>query len=196
MRAHGNITSFISLKNKERKMPLSSHNKNIPASSDLIRAAKEGDVEMMRYLLKRGAPIDGRDEAGSTALIWAVWTNQVESVRFLIGQKADLNVENNRDYGQTALRAAAEMGRTEIARLLIDAGADINARRWSGESALLLAARGNHTEIVRMLVAKNANRSFQDGSGATALAYARRNRNAEMEKILGGSPGHQNHHRI
>jgi ankyrin repeat protein len=53
--------------------------------------------------------------------------------------------------GYTALMAASEYGHREIVKLLIEAGADVNAADWYGRTALGWALRGGHTDIVNLL---------------------------------------------
>ena len=59
--------------------------------------------------------------------------------------------------GETILMTAARTGQPEVVKLLLDAGADLNAREhWFGETALMWAAAENHAEAVRVLVEAGA----------------------------------------
>ena len=49
------------------------------------------------------------------------------------------------------MMAAAYMGHTEIVKVLIYAGADVNAKKKSGKTALMCAESKSHTEIVEIL---------------------------------------------
>ncbi|HEY6547581.1 MAG TPA: ankyrin repeat domain-containing protein, partial [Vicinamibacteria bacterium] len=60
-------------------------------------------------------------------------------------------------HGQTALYFAAEKGRLEVVRLLVEKGAKVDYRdRFFGSSPLDMALRGGHFEIARYLLTKGA----------------------------------------
>jgi ankyrin repeat protein len=59
--------------------------------------------------------------------------------------------------GFTPLIFAARENNEEIAQLLIDHGADVNARNMYGDSPLSLAEKEGHTTIVEILKANGAN---------------------------------------
>ena len=82
-------------------------------------------------------------------LFKAVGLNEIEEVKKLIEEGADLNaVDKNR---ATALYWASLWGRSEIVKMLIEAGADVNAVDVDGETALHFASRWGYSEIVKML---------------------------------------------
>ena len=57
---------------------------------------------------------------------------------------------------ETALARAAKEGHIEIARLLLDRGADVNDSHSAGETALSEAAKAGQTELVRLLISRGA----------------------------------------
>jgi ankyrin repeat protein len=71
--------------------------------------------------------------------------------------------------GSTPLIAAAVFGRVEVARALIEAGADVNAKNNEGSTPLHSAAFLCHPEIVEALLANGADKSVRNNVGATAL---------------------------
>jgi len=58
--------------------------------------------------------------------------------------------------GKAPLHLASELGRVEIARLLLDHGADVNNRRGAAQMPLHFAAMHGHVEIVRLLIDRGA----------------------------------------
>ncbi|KAL4779383.1 hypothetical protein BJX76DRAFT_340953 [Aspergillus varians] len=74
----------------------------------LIAAAKNGNLEMVQFLVENGANIDATDDNGSTALMLAVSQGAEAVVRFLIGQKADTQKQDG--FGDTALDLARKLG--------------------------------------------------------------------------------------
>ena len=94
----------------------------------LQHAAAAGDVERARFLLERGAVIEGSDNGGTTALMWACMKGRLEVGRFLVEQGgANVNAAQA-DGGYTALMWACEEGHLETVRYLVErGGAAVNA---------------------------------------------------------------------
>jgi ankyrin repeat protein len=72
-----------------------------------------------------------------------------------------------------ALLCAANFGRTEIAKCLIEAGADVNERGARGNTPLINAAAQGDAEMVELLLSAGADPDLQDCDGETALDAAR-----------------------
>ena len=87
-------------------------------------------------------------------------------------------------YGWTVLRSAAYNGHTETAKMLIEAGADVNAKNSSEQTALHLAALRGHTEIAKMLIEAGADLNAKDNNGWTVLRSAAYNARTETVKML------------
>lgn len=75
--------------------------------------------------------------------------------------------------GSQALFRAIANHRTEIARRLIDAGTNVNARSRQGYTALMIAASHGHDEIVTLLLDNGADLTAVDGEGRNSLQIAR-----------------------
>ena len=73
-------------------------------------------LAMARSLLERGAKVDHRNERGSTPLMQAVYSGNIEVARMLLNAGADPTIKNQ--YGYTALDYALEGNHREIARML------------------------------------------------------------------------------
>src|SRR5204863_3671868 len=73
----------------------------------------------------------------------------------LLKAGADPNTKN--PEGETALMAVARSGKTEAAKRLLDAGADVNAKEaWGQQSALMWAAAQSQAEMVKLLASRGA----------------------------------------
>ncbi|WP_021166582.1 Ankyrin repeat protein [Sporomusa ovata DSM 2662] len=74
--------------------------------------------------------------------------------------------------GFTPLHAASAYGRTPIVRLLLDQGADINARDKDGQTALMKAVWNSHANVVTVLLQRGANITVNDGKGNNSVSMA------------------------
>jgi ankyrin repeat protein len=128
-------------------------------------AAFGGQPGVVEALVARGAEIDApaKNKFGNTALQVGCLTRQPEVTRVLIAHHADVNFKQNE--GVTALHEAALSGDIDTVRMLLDAGADPNARTGqiddgsTGKSALDFARKGGHADVVALLLARGAHDS-------------------------------------
>ena len=104
-------------------------------------------------------------------LIEATLAGNVDDVRSQLANGTDPNLIYNTN---TALTYAARDGFTEIARLLIDHGADVNWIDGEGVTPLILASFKDHIELVQLLLAHGADITIRDQWDQTALDYALR----------------------
>ena len=122
-----------------------------------IEASKDGDIERLNWTLEQGADVDTRDQYGLRALMWATKYGHIDIVKILVPKVADIDarlsskdwmfVRNEKNFeiaesykGLTALKVALKEKNYEIAKVLLDNGADINARDSGGRTALVRAS--------------------------------------------------------
>ena len=91
--------------------------------------------------------------------------------------------------GFTALMMAADGGQFEIARVLIQVGANVNARRsnagdLNGWTVLMSAARGGRLEIARLLIEMGARVNDATATGCSALMVAAENGALKVVELL------------
>jgi NAD(P)-dependent dehydrogenase (short-subunit alcohol dehydrogenase family) len=98
----------------------------------------------------------------------AALTGNLQAVRQGIEAGADLNAKDP-SGGSSPLIIAATFGRTEVAKALIAAGADVNQQNNDGSTALLTAALFCHSEIVEALLAAGADKRIRSNTGSNAL---------------------------
>ena len=114
----------------------------------LILAMYHKHLEMSKFLIEQGVSIRARDNTGWSALMHAITLDDVEHVRLLVDNKAQIN-EVYPD-GLTALMRAV-MINPEITEVLLKAGADKDARDDNQLSALdyaLLSKRGDCADVL------------------------------------------------
>lgn len=126
----------------------------------LILAAERGHIDVVRFLVGRGADVN-RPSFDGTSLTVAVKNNHVEVARILIDHGADVNEE--RWVKISPLMTAAGYGFTDMVHLLVDHGADVNAGSWSTNTPLCWALLSGHADIVSYLIEHGAdvNKTFK-----------------------------------
>jgi ankyrin repeat protein len=177
------------------------------ADTALMMAARTGKVDAIRVLLEAGAQINAQETwGGTTPLMWAVSENHIDAVRALIaaganvnarshyvaaangrgfegrtpvGQKTDVKVEEFASGWLTPVMLAAREGNTGIAAVLIDSGAEVNARAGDGKTALALAIFNGNYEVASLLVDRKADVNIADAQRFTPLFWAVDRRNME-----------------
>ena len=122
----------------------------------LMKAARNGSINLVKILLKAGARVNDRDISDDTALIYALQEGKNDIVKLLIKNRADLNIDEKNFRGKKPLILAAEKGNINAVRMLLDAGANINARDMYGYSALGRAIESNKIDIIQFLIKRGA----------------------------------------
>lgn len=140
----------------------------------LIGAANYNKIEVVKYLLEKGANTEAKDEDkdGKTALIIAADWGHLEMVKMLVENKADINARDN--MGKTAIMYAAKKWDKGMAKYLLEKGADIEAVDNDGNSVLMVAANHGYgtDEFVKYLVDKGAFVNRVNNDGVTTLMFA------------------------
>lgn len=116
---------------------------------------------------KETTKTDGSVKAPDVDLHTAVISDNTEAVKQHIAAGSDLNVRDPFG-GSSPLISAAVFGKTEMAKILIDAGVDLNFQNTDGSTALHTAAFFCRPEIVQLLLDKQVDRTIKNKYGATA----------------------------
>ena len=129
-------------------------------------------------------------KAPSIDIHTAVVSGNVEVVKQHIAAGSNIN-EKDPYGGSSPLISASLFGKTKIAKILIDAGADINIQNNDGSTALHTAAFFCRREIVTMLLEKKADKAIRNNYKTTAYESVAGSFNdvkstyEMMEKMLG-----------
>lgn len=110
------------------------------------------NLEMIKYLLEKGADINVKNEDGSTALMTASMYGNLEIIKYLIENGADINSKDNDD--STALIYASKWGNLETVEYLVKNGADINIKDIENKTALDWAANSRIEEVLKKAASK------------------------------------------
>lgn len=185
----------------------------------LLLASGDGNLGVVQALLEHGAVIQSKDGAGSSplqaalagghsdvarllqekgakpdsaALLSAVRSNDVEAVRLLLKNGARPVVEAGMEPPLVAA-AGAYKNKAALTKLLLSAGAPVDAADAQGTTPLMAAARwpgDDSVNAVRALLKAGAGTKAKDGKGLTAWAGAMLNGHNEAARLLAaaGSP--------
>jgi uncharacterized protein len=139
---------------------------------DLAEAAAVDDVAQVRSRLAAGSAVDDRTPDGFTPLQLAAYFGATSAAVELIGAGADLNSVAENPMRIQPLHAAAAGRHGDVAGLLIDAGADVNARQRHGWTPLHSAAANGDGQLVDRLIAAGADPTATNDDGKTAADVA------------------------
>ena len=130
---------------------------------------------------------DQKEEVMAIDVFKAIAKGDVGGVRAYIEKKEDLNIKNRE--GRTAVLEAVREDQTEIALLLIAAGADVNIQAPNLDSAFLYAGAIGNLEVVKACVANGADYTVFNRYGGTALIPAAEKAHIEVVKFLVNTQG-------
>jgi len=125
----------------------------------------------IELLLSRGADIDILDYQNNSPLHYAAMSNHIEAASILVENGASLELKEN--YGRTPLiLCARERGGPEMTRLLLEAGAEVNAKDRASSTPLELAAWRGKAEVVDILLEAGAEIPTKGSKATYHLIFA------------------------
>ena len=141
---------------------------------DLNSAVVIGDPVSVAEVIKNNPDdLDARNYEGYPAMQFAIQVDDRKIVKMLLDAGADPDIENKDPYFMTLndrpLHCAAEFHRDEIARMLIESGADVNARNEMLNTPLHEAVGREGLETIKLLLRHGASTTIKNNNGETAL---------------------------
>jgi ankyrin repeat protein len=127
-------------------------------------AARNGHLQVCRWLVRCGISPDVRTHDGTAPLHWAVWQRRLDVCRWLVNEAgADLHAQNS--FGCNAIQWAAQTASDDLkmSKWLLVAGLDLTLLNRNGHSAVHKAAVKGHRRICEWLL------SDEVGLGAAHL---------------------------
>ena len=149
---------------------------NVNATNDLgimplSLACRNGNAPMVEILLRGGADSNATLTTGETVLMRAAHTGDLDSVTLLLKNGAAVDAKEP-VWQQTALMWALGKRRTEIARRLVEHGADVHAPTQRGFTPLMFAARMGDLEASKLILDGGADINVESSEKLTALHVA------------------------
>jgi ankyrin repeat protein len=166
-----------------------------PRSETALHAAVSGNfIDTAELLIDAGADVDSWDKFGRTPMDLAVkhpsWivNKSLEMINLLMDSGAGIgsatDKESRTSKGATSLHIAASEDNAEGARILIEFGAQINARGHFGYTALNTAARNKAINTAKLLIDHGADLSIGSQSNNTPLHLAVSNGAIQIVNLL------------
>jgi uncharacterized protein len=150
---------------------------------DLFEAAMLGDLARVKQGLSHHG-VDAFAPDGFPLLSLALFFGQPEVFRYLLEQGADVNLAARNPMRVAPLHAAAARGDLAAVQLLLERGADANARQQSGYVALHTAAASGRKEMAELLLAHGAHPDAATDAGETAADLAQQAGHAALAAWL------------
>lgn len=145
--------------------------------------------DMLSLILSKAKNLEHRDNDRRTPLLWAAAKGSTQLAGALLPAKGKklANIADTNDQGHTALHLAARNDQPAMIKLLLNSGANIEARSDGGWTPLLMAAEAGSEAAIDALLThtQSANINARTSSGMTALHWAAENgKLAAVQRIL------------
>jgi ankyrin repeat protein len=114
----------------------------------------------------------------------AAFFGRREAAELLLARGGEVNTPARHQFHVAALHAALAGPDPDIAKPLIAAGADVNAKQQAGVTPLHEAAHRGKLELVRLLLEHGAAREARDDQGRNAADYARERGHLDVVQLL------------
>ena len=150
----------------------------------LLDAAEANDhAAALRLASAKGASVNATGADGTTAIMYAAASGDLELLHALV--KAGANVKLANQLGTSAITEAAIIGSAPIIDALLKAGADPNFRTPNEETPLMAAARSGKVDAAKALLDARADINAKENwGGQTALMWAAAQSQPDMVKFL------------
>jgi hypothetical protein len=149
-------------------------------AEEYIRAIKQDNPSRVMSLLRQGVDPNTRDPRGVPGLYMALQEDSLEVARIILASP-ELKPELRTLTDESLLMMAALKGQVDIARTLIDKGAQVNKTGWT---PLHYAATGGNVEMIDLLLEREARIEARSPNGSTPLMMAARYGTAEAVQTL------------
>lgn len=166
--------------------------RNRGGMTPLMYAAMRDNPEIVKTLIEAGADVNARVRGNMMVLIYAVLGGRIDAedafsgllMDAVMGLSAELHGGGRTRRATPGSSGAEVRGSTECVKLLLEAGADIDAQTAHGETALMYAAHAGLFEKASVLLEYGADPSLKNMQGETALQIARKKGRTDIVELL------------
>ena len=152
---------------------------------DIFEAGVLGKLDRVKTLVTNNRSMaNSYSPDGFTALALTAYLGQKQVTEYLILNGAVLNAVAKNPTGFTALTGATANNHTEIAKILVNHGANVNHRYEEGASPLMEAAHNGNVELVEFFLEKGADPNAKTKDGKSPLVFAREKNHTAVVDIL------------
>lgn len=152
---------------------------------NLFEASAVGKFDVVAHLLyQHPEAVNDYAEDGFTPLGLACYFGQFEVARYLVLKGADVNLPSNNGFHVFPIHSATAGNYTDIARMLIENGAQVNVKQQAGATPLHSAAQNGNLELLIMLLEHGAETNSRMEGGKLPADLAREKGYAEIADIL------------
>jgi hypothetical protein len=152
--------------------------------ANVYEACLVGDLKRARSFLEKNPGAIRESGKPWTLLHAAAYSGNVELVKLLLSRGAPIDEEARTNYRNTPLQTAMLTKQAAAARVLVEAGADVNHPQWEGGRVLHDAVWQGNVELVRFFLSHGANANVQVRRGETPLHEAARQGSVELVRLL------------
>ncbi|KAK1898077.1 Ankyrin repeat and SOCS box protein 14 [Dissostichus eleginoides] len=137
--------------------------RTLKGETPLFLAVVHGVRDNATFLLQNASSPDLQNDEQDSPLVAAILNDQYDLATLLLRYRA--NVDQTGPLNRTALHESAFLGLENFVHLLLESGADPNARDIKKKTPLALAAQNGHLNVVEALLQKGANVCCESESG-------------------------------
>ena len=168
-----------------RNQELSNYILSVKKPSNIYEAVIAGDVDATKsFLASDPKSINKHSPDGFTALGFAAFFARPALAKYLLEQGADPNIPSNNDFKVAPLHSAVAAKSLEITLLLLEHGAEVNARQQNDVTPLHAAAHNSSLAIVNALLQAGADKHLKTKDGKNAMDFAMEVNAKEIIAIL------------
>lgn len=151
----------------------------------LFEASALGDVDSIQICLKKNPKmVNDYSSDGFPALGLACFFNHYEAASLLINKGALINAASANAQKVMPIHAAASADSLELCTLLLDNGADVNARQQDDFTPLHAAAQNGNVKLVRLFLSHGSEVNARTISGLSPLQLAMESKNKQVIKVI------------
>ncbi|GMO21325.1 MAG: ankyrin repeat domain-containing protein [Spirochaetaceae bacterium] len=158
--------------------------KSTAGDTPLIEAARTGDIEAMRVLLRFGAQVNTQDAQGNTAMHVAIPPEaHRNALSLLLENNGNPNIRDMR--GDSPLHIVVDLDRPpDVLEVLLAARADVSIHNIDGKTPLFIAVEKNRSALIPLLLSYRSDIFAADNAGVTPFEQALKTNSPALDQLI------------